>query len=171
VVSFLASKALFNLHAYDWFVDNVWKDLRGGNASLEVAGTLCLVTGRPRADRIIHLGIVERPANAYARCHVMVNPVQAGSGLKMKNVEAMAHGRPVITTSLGAEGLEGAIGRGLIIADNAEAFCDALLDLQQRPEDVSRLSQRAKNYVAEAFNPEACFGELEGALASLPVVS
>lgn len=164
VLLFFGSRAVFNLHAYDWFIEHVWAVIGNSGMVLEVAGTLCDVVGAPRASNVRHLGVVARPADAYARCHAVVNPVQIGSGLKIKNIEGMAHGRVVVTTALGSEGMTGAIGRGLVVADNGEEFRRILMMLCERRGEVERLGAMARMFIKERFNAEACFGEFERVL-------
>src|SRR5690606_29841009 len=57
---------------------------------------------------------------------VVINPVMHGTGLKIKNVEALGYGKPVVTTTVGAEGLELALSRGLIVADSEAEFIQVL---------------------------------------------
>lgn len=167
IVLFFASKAIFNLHAYDWFVKHVWPNLRDSGITLLVAGTLCKVTGRPRAKGIRHIGYVENPIQAYSQCHVTINPVRIGSGLKIKNIEALAHGRPMITTSLGTAGLEDAVGRGLIVADSPDAIHKSILNLKDNPDQILDLGRSARAYIAERFNPDACFSDLDEVLSRI----
>lgn len=166
-VLFFASKAIFNLHAYDWFVENVWPSLHESEITLLVAGTLCDVIGKPRAKGIRHIGYVERPEQAYSQCHVTINPVRIGSGLKIKNIEALAHGRSMITSSLGTAGLEGAVGRGLIVADAPEAICKSILSLKDNPDQILELGKSAQAYIAENFSPDACFSDLDAVLSRI----
>lgn len=169
-IGFFASKAVPNLQAYDWFVDKVWGDSRLKGWDLEVVGSLCNVLSGPRKSRIRHLGAVECPAEAYRSFHICINPVQIGSGLKIKNLEALAHGRPVVTTALGAEGMEDAVGRGLLIADSVEEFVDVISRLHGRPDEIRRLSCAGQAFIRESFSPVACFAELESRLAAIELI-
>jgi glycosyltransferase involved in cell wall biosynthesis len=61
---------------------------------------------------------------------VVVAPILTGGGTRVKIIEAALYGRPVVSTTLGAEGLELSAGRGeLVIADEPEAFAQAVADL------------------------------------------
>ena len=59
----------------------------------------------------------------FEKASVFVAPLRAGSGIQTKNLEAMAMGVPVVTTSVGAMGLEADIGKELLVADNTRRFC------------------------------------------------
>lgn len=65
----------------------------------------------------------------YAGARAAVVPLRAGGGTRIKILEAFAHGVPVISTSLGAEGLDVEDGRHLIVADTHEAFAQACIDI------------------------------------------
>src|SRR6185312_4671780 len=60
---------------------------------------------------------------------VVVVPLRVGGGTRLKIFEAMAAGRAVVSTSIGAEGLDVASGRDLIVADGQRAFADAVIAL------------------------------------------
>ncbi len=64
-----------------------------------------------------------------ARSKVFINPVRLGSGMRGKVVEAMAMGRPVVSTSVGADGLDAAPGKEIVVADEPKGFARALLRL------------------------------------------
>ncbi|WXG58068.1 MAG: glycosyltransferase [Candidatus Sedimenticola sp. (ex Thyasira tokunagai)] len=164
---FLASKALFNLHAYDWFVSEVWPHLDGDGMELLVAGSLCNVIGRPRRSNIRHLGLVDSLQDAYSLAHVSINPVQAGSGLKIKNLEALAHGRVMLTTPLGAEGMEDAVGHGLLVVQEPQEMVHELQVLRDEPQRRHALGEAGLSYIQEFMSPSACFSELDQALSRL----
>jgi len=90
------------------------------------------VVGRPPAQRseapyVRYHGQVPDLRPHYDRAHVAVAPIPFGSGTRLKIVEAMAHGRPVVSTSAGAEGLPARAGRHYIAGDNPDEFAGALL--------------------------------------------
>mgnify|MGYP002358866669 FL=1 len=64
-----------------------------------------------------------------ARSKVFINPVRLGSGMRGKVVEAMAMGRPVVSTSVGADGLDAAPGGEIVVADEPGEFARAVLRL------------------------------------------
>jgi polysaccharide biosynthesis protein PslH len=69
----------------------------------------------------------------YESAHAAVVPLRAGGGTRIKLLEAFAHGRPVVSTALGAEGLGAAGGRHLLIADTPGAFAAACVRLMTEP--------------------------------------
>ena len=83
---------------------------------------------------------------------VVVAPVRFGTGMRGKVVEALAMARPVVTTSLGAEGLGAIAGRHLLVADGAEAFAAAVRHVLDDPAFAARLGQEGRALVESRFD-------------------
>ena len=66
------------------------------------------------ADGVLSIGPVETIDVFWPNIDIAINPIRFGSGLKIKNVEALAYGLPLLTTPIGAEGLEAASPLGLV---------------------------------------------------------
>ncbi len=79
-------------------------------------------------------------AAELARAEMVVTPIRFGSGTRLKIIEALAHGIPVVSSALGAEGLELVDGRDVVIADTPDAFADACLRLHRDPGLAARLA-------------------------------
>ena len=122
-----------NEHGLRWVVDAVLPSLRSELAvTLEVVGDPPVAP--PEAPEVTYTGSVPSVRPHYERAHVVVVPLHHGSGTRLKVVEAMAHGRPVVSTTLGAEGLPVRGGEHFVRADDPAAFSAALLDLGRRLE-------------------------------------
>ena len=65
-------------------------------------------------------------AEEYRRARAVIEPVQAGTGIKVKVVDALCHGRPVVTTRAGAAGLDRGLEHGVVVAGDAGEFTTAL---------------------------------------------
>src|SRR5262249_33245415 len=79
-------------------------------------------------------GFLEDLAPLYASADAAVVPLRAGGGTRIKILEAFAHGVPVVSTSIGAEGLDVVADVHLLLADEAESFARACLDVKKNPE-------------------------------------
>jgi len=101
---------------------------------------------------------------AYAAADLCINPVRLGGGLKIKTVEALAHGRPLVTTSHGARSLEADAGRAFVVADDSPALVAAVHRLVDRPDEAAALSQAALALAQRRFGDDACYGPLLQAL-------
>lgn len=114
----------------------------------------------PRVRRLdggaVHVtGRVDDVRPYYARCAASVVPLRAGGGTRLKILEAMALGRPVVTTSAGCEGLGVAGGRHLIVADGPDAFADATVRLLSNRALGRRLAACARNLVEGVYDWDA----------------
>jgi glycosyltransferase involved in cell wall biosynthesis len=83
---------------------------------------------------------------------ILVVPILSGGGVRVKILEAMAMGLPVISTTIGCEGLAVRNGEHLLIADTPETFVNACIALLQDKELASRLAQNARQIVFEQYN-------------------
>lgn len=127
-----------NVAAVRFFRNEVWPMLRGRWPTLAWR----LVGKNPEAvreyvdgdARIELTGAVENAIEELAAARVVVVPLLAGSGTRFKLIEAWAAGRAVVATTIGAEGLPARHNENLLIADDAEAFADAVSRLLGSPQ-------------------------------------
>jgi glycosyltransferase involved in cell wall biosynthesis len=152
-----------NLQGTQWFIREVWPTVRHEvpTARLMVAGSICdkLKPG----PGIELLGKVRDAAQAHADFLVSINPMPSGTGLKIKTVEAMACGRPVVATPAGCAGLRSYREQGLIEANDAASFAEAVLTWLRNPDEARRQGKLARKAV-EDFNQRSR-KELRDALA------
>jgi polysaccharide biosynthesis protein PslH len=118
----------------------------GQEAGVEVTGTV--------DDVRTHLG----PAAAT------IVPLRVGGGTRLKIFEAMAAGKAVVSTTIGAEGLPTEHERHLLIADGADAFADAVLRVLRDPDLRRGLEREARALVTERYDWGAAASQLERSL-------
>jgi polysaccharide biosynthesis protein PslH len=125
--------------------------------------TLCIV-GRGAPPEVVSLagipgitvaGEVPELEPYYRRCAASVVPLRAGGGTRLKILESMAFGRPVVSTTIGAEGLDVVHGRHLLIADDAAGIAGALARVIQHPDIAGSLAANARALVEEKYNWQA----------------
>jgi hypothetical protein len=118
-----------NRRALAWLLEEVWPQVsrRDARIALRIVGNLGRTRGLPNWPNVEFAGIAEDLPAEYAGASVALVPLRAGSGLKVKLVEALAHGVPVVSTRVGAAGVEGPPARFLQISDDPTAFADAIL--------------------------------------------
>jgi polysaccharide biosynthesis protein PslH len=92
-------------------------------------------------------------------------PLRVGGGTRLKIFEAMAAGKAVISTTIGAEGLPTESGRHLLIADGAEAFADAVLRVVREPDLRRRLEREARSLVTHHYDWSVAAAQLERSLS------
>ena len=146
-----------------WFLKKVWPLVLSAqpNVKFHLAGK-----GLSKTDpRFFQTGIVNHgevdDAEVFMQSHgIMIVPIQAGSGIRIKSLEAMALGVPVVSTSIGAQGLTVESGTQMIIADDPEGFADGIIQLLWNPAASQEMTQQARVYVEQHHNLKRNTAEL-----------
>ncbi len=113
-----------------------------------------------------HVELAGPPADAtraLAACQVIVAPLRAGSGTRVKILEAWAAGRPVVSTTVGAEGLPARGGVNILLADRPEDFAAAVSGLLESAEQSQRLGAAGRSSYERGFTWESAWAGLGAA--------
>jgi len=102
--------------------------------------------------KIVVTGTVPEVEPYLRQATVVVAPLRVGGGTRIKILEAMAHERPVVATTIGAEGLEVESGKHLLIADTAPGLADACICLLRDHEMGRQMSARALDLVRKKYD-------------------
>jgi glycosyltransferase involved in cell wall biosynthesis len=113
-----------------------------------------------RIPGIRFVGFIDDLTACYAHIDIAINPVRYGAGLKIKTVEAMAHGLPLVVSTQGASGLEDLAGQAFLVADDAGAFAEHIRTLAGSLALRQTMSRAAHSHAALYFGTEQCFREL-----------
>lgn len=105
-----------------------------------------------RDPSITLTGWVEDVHPFFEASSVYVAPLRMGGGTRLKLLEAMAMEKPIVTTSLGAEGYPVKNGRELILADTPSAFADGVVSLLRSEKRRSELGKRGRAFVEEQYD-------------------
>ncbi len=143
-----------NLEAIDWLTSTILPLARKQMPELKVhlAGRKLPLNAYAECAGIVVHGEVESAIGFMADHDIMVVPLRSAGGIRVKIIEAMACGKVVITTSTGAEGIDGVHGTHFIIADTAEAFAAAMVELTLDRQKVTDIGKAARALVLEHFN-------------------
>jgi succinoglycan biosynthesis protein ExoO len=155
---FVGSRTAPNSDGLSWFLDEVWPQVIAAHPTtrLDVAGTVAAdFAGISMPAGVKLLGLVPDLAPHYARAGIVISPLRFGSGLKIKLVEALAWGKPVVASPVTLQGVEETCSRAVIVAESAAAFASAILALQRDAALRASLSQAARTTVAAHFAPAA----------------
>jgi GT2 family glycosyltransferase len=106
------------------------------------------------------LGYVDDVRGPLARYGVFVCPILSGSGVRVKLLEAFAAGIPVVSTTVGAEGLAAKDGDVCRLADSAGEFAERVLALWENPGEAARMARRARAEVEANWDMTAITGRL-----------
>lgn len=159
---YVASAADFNQLALRWLLTHVWPRIlrHVPSAELLVIGELgSTMEGSrdPFGSSVKFLGVVDDLRPWVNECCVSVAPYYIGDGVKLKVLEALSFGLPVVTTSLGITNTRLEPGRHLFVADTAEDFSNAVVSLLSSPSVRTEIAAEGQAFVTKNYQIEtAC---------------
>jgi len=157
-----------NAGALRFFSKNIWPILRSRwpNLKWKIVGKHPeAIAGFVRDDpRIQMTGFVDDAIPLLAEARIAVVPMLSGSGTRIKILEAWAAGTPVVSTSLGAEGLECRDGEHLLIANQPERFANAVASLLESPQERMRIGAAGRELYEQNYTWNAAWGILDTVL-------
>jgi len=139
-----------NVDAVEFFCSKVWPRVRA-----QVPQAQFFIVGQRPEDRVLAwqgregitvTGSVKDVRPYLEEAEVYVVPLRIGGGIRLKILEAMAMGKAMVSTSVGAEGLDCRPGEDLLIADDVEAMADAVVGLLRSEDERSRLARAARAF-------------------------
>ncbi len=153
-----------NVKAVKWFRTQVWPHLVHRQAvRLRLVGrnpqaVASIVSGDNRIDLI---GPVDDAVTEIARSKIAIVPLLSGSGTRFKILEAWAAARPVVSTTIGAEGLDARSGEHLLIADTASDFAAAIARLLDDDALRRKLGEAGRALYLDRFTWAAAWRALD----------
>lgn len=156
-ILFLGTYTYFpNVDAADYLLREIWPKLTCllPQAYLTVAGwhpEKISCYGETH-ERVEFPGLVDDLAALYAETMIVCCPIRVGGGTRIKIIEAAAHGRPVVATRVGAEGLEFENGKEILLADTPTEFVDACLRLANDLELAKLIGKRAREKALKLYS-------------------
>jgi len=157
--------SLFHIGALDWapnqegliwFFDNCWTKIRNENPNLKF-----YLAGRNapewferhlKLDGVEYLGEINDAYDFINSKAVMVVPLFSGSGMRIKIIEGMALGKPIVTTDIGTEGIPTENGNNILIANNSDQFIEAITLLINNRELSDQIGKNAIGFIQEKFD-------------------
>ncbi|HPK09989.1 MAG TPA: glycosyltransferase family 4 protein, partial [Saprospiraceae bacterium] len=144
-----------NLEGLEWFLQKVWPIL-----SQRLPNVKFHIAGRNTPDHIKNLNVknvevhgeVPDAIKFIDRYPVMVVPLFSGSGMRVKILEGMALSKIIVSTTLGAEGIGVRDQEEILIADEADTFCDKIVDAFELYQDDNKLGKRAYEFVLNYYD-------------------
>ena len=170
-VGYLASANASNLQSFTNFISRSWKTISDRcNIRLVIAGMICELIAETSPDlleensNITAIGCVEKLPEFYHQIDAVINPVEFGTGLKIKNCEAIFFGKPLITTAMGVDGLLSEPSESLIVCNSPEEWIDCLIQLAQNQPKRLSLQKAAAKLSQMGFSDQEVYSELDMAL-------
>jgi polysaccharide biosynthesis protein PslH len=140
-----------NVDGVEYFCREIWPRVLKAvpNARFRIVGKKPVAAIRRLTSPQIEVtGTVDSIVEHLQQAWVLVVPLRMGGGTRLKIYEGMAVGRAVISTSIGAEGLDVRHGKDIILADDCERFAGAVITLLNEPELRKRYERAAVELVA-----------------------
>ncbi|HLN71900.1 MAG TPA: glycosyltransferase family 4 protein [Prolixibacteraceae bacterium] len=157
--------SLFHIGALDWapnqegliwFFDQCWPKIHEENPELKfyLAGRNApqWLERRLKMDGVEYLGEIADAYDFINSKAIMVVPLFSGSGMRIKIIEGMALGKPIITTDIGTEGIPTQDGHNIMIANNAQQFIDSINRLINNRELFNAIGKNAIGFIQEKFD-------------------
>lgn len=159
-----------NLEGVAWFLEDIWQEVNSifPEFSLHLAG-------RNMPDwllendynNVFNHGEVESANQFIVDNDIMIVPLLSAGGMRVKIIEGMALGKVVISTSIGAEGINCKNRENILIANNKEEFKDQLNWIREDPSRLKMLGENARRLVEGYYDNESIMKELYGFYVSL----
>jgi len=145
VVTFVATMSWPpNTDAATWLAKDIWPRVLAHHP-----GAWLQLVGRDPSPQVVALsgptvevtGTVDQIEPYLAKTSIVVAPLRMGGGSRLKILEALGYGRPVVATTVGAEGLEDLVGEGVVLADTASEFAKTVSNLLADPAEAQRIGR------------------------------
>ena len=144
-----------NQQAMHWFLKEVWPGVIA-----EVPSAKFYLAGRGMSDSFNQyisdsvkiIGEVDDAVTFMQQKQLMIVPLFAGSGIRVKILEGMALGKAILTTSLGVQGIDGEDGVHYSVANNSADFVKGIIKLLKQPQLMAEMSKEARKLAAEKYD-------------------
>jgi glycosyltransferase involved in cell wall biosynthesis/tetratricopeptide (TPR) repeat protein len=147
---------LANSDAATWFIREIWPLVRKAlpGVNLALVGNNLPNDPKFHGAGILRVGYVADLTPEFAKYRVAVSPVRFGTGIKTKNLLALAHAVPLVTTTVGADGMNLADCESALIADSPEAFAAAVVRACTDERLWLKLSTQGRRHIAAEFSAQ-----------------
>ena len=159
------SVSLFHIGALDWtpnqqglqwFLANCWQEIRRQNPEIQL-----FVAGRnaPQwfveqlsVDGVVYVGEVPDAYEFMSQHSIMIVPLLAGGGMRIKILEGLSYGKVIVSTSIGAEGISAENGKEICIANTPNEFVSVIQAIVSQPEMIDEISRNAQDFITKQFD-------------------
>ena len=155
-----------NADGVRWFLREVFPSVQRQipNVTLNVVGPRppkdIIVYGAQHVDCVQVTGYVPDLQKYFEQAALMVVPVRAGSGMRVRILEALARGMPIVTTTTGVEGIEAIHEKHLLVADEPGNFADAVVRLLEDRALANQLAQHGRQLAEQKYDWRAVLPRL-----------
>jgi len=142
-----------NADGVRWFLDAVWPQVKARlpSARMNVIGKDPPSIAR-EIEEVHALGYVHEVSPYWQSSRVFIVPLRAGGGMRVKIMDAWARGLPVVSTTIGAEGIDYCDGEDILIADDPKAFAEKILHLLRDDTYARKIGRAGRRSVIGKYN-------------------
>ena len=154
-----------NVDAAIFFVDEILPRILARRPTAMfyvVGGDAPPAVTRLASRNVVVTGTVDDVRPYVHRAAVVAVPLRMGSGTRLKVLEGLSMGKPMVSTSLGCEGIDLVHREHLLIADDPRSFASGILELMSKPEVAATLGTHGRNLMLRRYRWEAAADELDG---------
>lgn len=152
-----------NIEAVEWFLKHVYKELikKIPDIKIYLAGKNMPSRIKSMAEKnlIIEDAISDSKKYLFDKS-VMIVPLLSGGGMRVKIIEGMALGKPVVSTAIGAEGINYTRNENILIAETPQQFCDAIFKLKTDKDFYRLIAKNARELVEKEYDNAAIAKDL-----------
>lgn len=153
-ILFLGSDNIHNIKGIDWFLKDVYPKIKKRNYKITIAGKITKKIDKESYPNIEFINYIENLSDVYNKTKLIISPLKSGTGIKIKIVEAMAYGLPIVCTSRSLMGFMEKKENGCLVADSADNFSKAIIHLLTNDNEREKLSIQSRIQFNKYFNRE-----------------
>lgn len=160
---FVGSENYFNIQSMQWFFKNVYP-LLPENINIVIIGRICKHLEKKKNVTLIEFAESLEPY--YNQSRIAICPMLEGTGIKIKVIEALSYGLPVVGTERAVDGFSSKRRNGCLVDNSPEGFRDHLLSLLQNEEYYIKIKREVKEYFIDHFSEEMAVEKWKNILIS-----
>lgn len=159
---FVGSNHIFNIHGIKEFIRRAWPCIRNSNSAVtltivgDVSSQLTV-----NDERIFLKGKIPDLSDEYMRAAIVINPIIAGTGLKIKAIEALSNGKALVTMKKGVEGIMFNDDLPCVVCEDWESFAESILRLLESAEERASYERKALFFSKENLFSDVVYRQLE----------
>lgn len=158
-IIYVASENPWNQMSSKWFLSDVYP-LLPKNLSICIIGKINEYI-KEEYSNIEKIHFVEDLGEMYANSRISICPMLEGTGIKLKIIEAMSFGLPIVTNIRGIDGLPNKINNGCLVSKDAKEFADNIIKTLTDRDLYNKLSKQGYDIYEAYFNPEIRYKQLD----------
>ncbi|MBI1912010.1 MAG: glycosyltransferase family 4 protein [Deltaproteobacteria bacterium] len=157
-ILFIGSDNPFNREGMDWFMKEAYP-LLPHDLKIAVVGKICSHVEQKK--NMTRIPFLEDLSEIHRKSKLLICPLKGGTGLKIKVIEALSFGMPVVTTSWGLKGILSKTENGCVLAESGAEFAQAIIRILGNESEFENLRQQARMFFSKYYSTEMVHENLD----------